>query len=141
LADTINNQTRLPTTAGTSDANAIAAASGSTVGARIETLTGQVVKVVSLTAGADWVDITDWMNSTSSLHLVSSFDGTYYGINLFVVGAGRNGGCFVLAYSPSARQVLSFQTVLSGDYVSHKVQCKVPTYSATVTIKTIMANP
>ena len=141
-ADALNAGTQVaPTAAGAADANAIAEASGSTLGARLETLTGQVVTVVALTAGADWVDIIGWMFATSSLHLVSSFDNTFYNFNLFVVGAGRNGACFVLGNTPSPRQVLSFQTVLSEGYQFHKLQCKAPTYNATVTVKTIMANP
>ena len=126
------------TAAGAADANAIAAASGSTLGARLETLTGQAVKITALTAGADWADITDNISNNAALHVIRMYDpGGYY--NLWIVGTSREGSAFVVSNTQPPHQTLSFQKILVGD--THKLQCKAPSVNTTITCKTILANP
>jgi hypothetical protein len=127
------------TAAGAADANAIAAATGSTLGARLETLTGQAVKVTALTAGADWADITDNIRSNAALHIIRMYDSSGY-INLWIVGTSREGNAIVVSNTPTPHQTLSFQKILVDDY-TYKLQCKAPSVNTTIICKTILAIP
>lgn len=139
-ADALNAGTQVaPTAAGAADANAIAAASGSTLGARLETLTGQAIKTTALTAGADWADITDNIINSAALHIIKMYDSGGY-INFWFVGTSREGNAVVVSNTPTPHQTLSFQKILV-DSATHKLQCKAPSYNTTITCKTIMANP
>ena len=139
-ADALNAGTQVaPTAAGAADANAIAAATGSTLGARLETLTGQAVKITALTAGADWADITDNIIHNAALHIIKMYDSGGY-VNLWIVGTSREGNAFVVSNTPTPHQTLSFQKILV-DSSAYKLQCKAPSYNTTITCKTILANP
>ena len=139
-ADALNAGTQVaPTAAGAADANAIAAATGSTLGARLETLTGQAVKITALTAGADWADITDNISNNAALHIIRMYDSGGY-INLWIVGTSRESNAFVVSNTPTPHQTLSFQKI-SVDGYTHKLQCKAPSFNTTITCKTILANP
>ena len=139
-ADALNAETQVaPTAAGAADANAIAAAAGSTLGARLETLTGQAIKTTALTAGADWADITDNISNNAALHIIKMYDSSGY-INLWIVGTSREGNAFVVSNTPTPHQTLSFQKILV-DGATHKLQCKAPSFNTTITCKTILATP
>ena len=142
-ADALNAGTQVaPTAAGAADANAIAAATGSTLGARLETLTGQAVKITALTAGADWANITDIITGAqgAALHIIKMYDTGGY-TNFWIVASGRDSAPIVIANSPSPHQTLTFQKIYQNGTSDYSLQCKAPTYNTTITCKTISANP